>query len=345
MEPKIQDYEIIKEVGSGSFGKVYKAIRKSDGKTIALKIIKVPDDNTDRVIDQTQKEIDYLKKLSIPDCYPFVICYYDSYYDPNKKEFYIEMEYIEGTTLDKYVNELWEDENKSKEDVYYYLLLITKDIAEGLKYSHSKGVIHNDIKLQNIMVDKNNIPRIVDYGLACIAIEGAWEQYCESHGGTPNYVAPELFSQGVRLPASDMWALGIALYLSSTKGEYPFTVSDTDTIQELFTIIDTTEPKKLSTSNSQLNDIVNGLLNKDFFKRLTAEQVIEKLKVVDDPNSSKSSNVSKPLSSKRKRSGFLSESFVMVGQDTTYPEFVTPSPKKIKLSDFQKQTISTFLLL
>ncbi len=287
----IQDYEIIKKLGSGVYGTVYEAIRNSDKKLIALKVIDIPD-NDPKLIEETKKEIEYLKRLSKPECNPFVICYYASYHDPQRNKILIEMELIEGNTMKIYLNNLWRD--KPKEMVYYYLLLIANDIAKGLKYTHDKGIIHNDIKLDNIMIDNKNVPRIIDYGLSCFSTKGfIIKQYCNSTGGTPKYIAPEILKNNERYPASDMWALGIALYIGATNG-YPYNLPKPTSIKVLFNIIKTGEPNKLNTSNQQLNDLVNGLLVKNYKKRLTSDQVLAMLQNIPKPGSVQITNGSEP---------------------------------------------------
>lgn len=297
MNLTLDDYDVLDILGQGQFGKVYKVKRKdADLETppIALKTIDINPDQTD-IIETTKNEVEILKELSIPECNPFVICYYgSSHYDTVVEgkpvtRFLIEMELIDGEEMADYVTKLWDE--KSKEMVYYYLLLIGKDILQGLAYTHDNDIIHNDIKLKNIMIDKENVPRIVDYGLSCTVVGtkewGRYEsKYCKSNGGTPDYVPPEFFIKDVRLPASDLWALGISLYIAATKNGYPYSEVDDDIgIQELFRIIRDGEPTKLNTDNQQLNDLVNGLLTKDPAKRLTAAKGLEMLENIPKPDS------------------------------------------------------------
>jgi serine/threonine protein kinase len=283
MESKsLNDYVLEKELGKGQFGVVYKAQRKSDNKTIALKIVDIPNDKP-YLVEKTREEVEILKKLADPTCNPFVICYYGSYYNPNDNRFFIEMELVEGDNMKKYVSNLWDNNLRGK--VFYYILLIASDILKGLKYSHSKGIIHNDIKLENIMIDKNNVPRIIDYGLSCTIVErGQWGEYCNSTGGTPDYIPPEYISDNIRLPASDLWALGITLYQAATKFEYPYNISsDEPSINLLFDYISTDPPDKLNTPNKQLNNLVNGLLVKNPSTRLTVDQALSMLEEVQKP--------------------------------------------------------------
>jgi len=277
-----KNYILIEELGKGSYGKVYKAKRKSDDKIIALKIIDVTPDN-EKLISMTEDEIKQLKTLSTPECNPFVICYYGSYYDKDNDKFLIEMELVEGETMYTYVMNLYA--TKTMKMIYYYLLLIAKDILKGLKYTHDKGIIHNDIKTQNIMIDKNNVPRIIDYGLSCNTETSAlWGKYCNTKGGTPAYIAPEYLFDDIRLPESDLWSLGIALYDSATNGNYPFHVKENEKIPIVFGKIMDDEPIKLNTSNAQLNYLVNNLLIKEPKNRITVDAALAFLDNIVKPD-------------------------------------------------------------
>ena len=324
-------YEYIKKLGEGSFGSVYK-VRKKDGKIIALKSIKIYDEEE---IETAKEEIEYLKKLSKPKCNPFVICYYDSFYDKTRKTFFIEMEYVDGISLEKltdgiyyfidnykrvknmtidvFIEKLGYEDYKEKfkangitqfgilssldleilEEVfpsniaasimrdvrminnedyqYYILLLIIKDLAKGFKYTHSRGIIHNDIKPSNIMIDRKNTPRIVDFGVSCELL--LKKNYCESSAGTLNFFPPEITEGDERYPASDMWSLGVTLYFAA-KGNLPYNIRSYHALKEL-------EPPKSKTSNTTLNNIANGLLVRKMDDRLTPDQIINMLKDVE----------------------------------------------------------------
>jgi len=282
MNPIIPDkYELIGEpLGTGGFGSVYKALVKTkDGYRgpVALKIVNVVEVATFHdlseysVIQTLDKEVRILRDLSSDCKNNFVLCYYDSYYDESTGMYYIETELIEGMDFFDFVN----IQNISTAMKYYYLLLIARDVAIGLKYIHDTGYIHNDIKLDNIMIDINkNEPRIlytpviIDLGLACEIREGL----CYATAGTPEYASPESVvplenGATVRYPASDMWALGVTLYAAGKK-VYPFR-----TIDSLFN--EQQAYPRFYSSNILLNTIVNGLLRKDINTRFTAEQVIQ----------------------------------------------------------------------
>ncbi len=255
------NYELVYILGEGAFGTVYQAIRKSDSKTIALKVMKIPlSDKSDKsdiesVIKDLKNEVDILKKLSEPKCTPFIICYYDSYYDEDNNTFLIEMELIEGLNMLEFVSQ-----EKNKDRLYYYLLLIARDVSLGLDYIHKNNIIHNDIKLENIMIQDNTyIPKIIDFGLSCFSKGGS----CIYPFGSYNYIAPEFGFDGIKLVASDMWSLGVSLYTGAIL-KFPF--ENNNEIQNKKVVLDTT--------NKLLNDVVNGLLIKDPTKRLSGKDVV-----------------------------------------------------------------------
>ena len=276
--PIQQKYEKIKQLGKGSYGTVWLAIRASDGKEIALKEVDISPDNV-RLIAETEKEIDFLKRLSVfPECHPFITCYYDGEYIPSDGKFIIEMEYVPGKNMNQFFTDF--KTLNSIELTYYYLLLVAKDLAEGLDYIHSKEVIHNDIKLENILIDLQYSPRIADFGLACLSqrVEFLGPQFCKAQGGSPYYLPPEFWFDRTRYPASDMWALGICLYIIVAGWPYPG-----PKIEDLMKQVRDGPAPQINTSNKQLNYVVNGLLRKEMSNRLTARQVIDLLKIIPRP--------------------------------------------------------------
>ena len=275
----MQNYKIISLLGKGAYGKVYHAIKLLDGeesKEIALKVFdNVVNPNAIAILEQ---EVNFLRDVSQPKCNPFIVCYYGSMYDETKLQFLIEMEYVEGLDMLKFIKKL--KRTNSPEMVNYYLLLITKDLAAGLKYIHSKDIIHNDIKPENIIIDKTYTPRITDFGLSCSPRPAMYSiPFCETRGGTPYYMPPEYFNKGMRYKSSDMWSLGIALYVCAT-GKFPYIVKD---FTELANAIKELPAPQLKTTNDQLNMITNGLLNKTPSARLTPDLIIEMLTIIPRP--------------------------------------------------------------
>ena len=290
----ISRYNLISEIGRGSFGTVYKATRE-DGKTIALKVIDLPifDQNKRlKLVETIQNEVEQLKTLSEPMCNPFIICYYDSYYDEEKGQFLIEMEYVEGKDVGKFIDDI--KLTKSADMVKYYILLIAKDLAEGLKYIHSKNIIHNDIKMENVMIDESFTPRIIDFGLACeTSFDEKLGRYCKTSGGTPWYYSPDALQNKVKTPATDMWALGVLLYRITT-GTFPYTLRR-EALPFLIEAIKNSNPEVLNTNNKQLNNVVNNLLKKNPAERWSPQDILNELKYIIRPSDSSELSTSKTL--------------------------------------------------
>jgi len=273
----LKDYEIIQELGKGSQGVVYKAKRKSDGKIIALKVMDI-NPLQKKKINIAKKEVEFLKTLSEPVCNPFVICYYGSSYDEKDGKFLIEMEYIEGMNMADFIKLIGNDKIR-----YYYLLLIARDIAQGLKYMHSKNIIHRDIKLANIIIQKDTfIPKIIDFGLSCFV------ESCKGISGTPNYLPPELLTDGKTYPASDMWSLGVTLFRGAMRIA-PFKSGfGKDKAKELYKNIKNNNRRNITTSNKLLNDIVDHLLIYNIYLRRTPDQIIKLTDNIERPEEAKS---------------------------------------------------------
>lgn len=290
LESLMNDYDIIEKLGKGGQGTVWKAERKTDGQIIALKII---NDINDEAYKTAHNEIEYLKQISKPQCNPFLACYYDSFHDHDDKRFVIEMEYIDGQEVDDFVKPYQQVADKSK--LYRYILLIVKDLVKGLAVIHSKGLIHNDIKPANIIIDKELTPKLVDFGLACMAKKFAERKdvnlyplpgskpkecifeskdipCCGGVSGTPYYVAPEMISAETRYPSSDIWSLGVTIFYLATH-TYPFNFHSRDLVNDVLRKIKYGEVKKLNTGNELLDTIVNRSLVKDPFNRITTEEI------------------------------------------------------------------------
>ena len=270
MEENYDKYIINKELGRGSYGEIYDVIRKSDSKRIALKTIMV---YNPRDVENVKGELDALQKLSQPFCNTNVICYYNNYYDSNNRKYYIETELIEGDTFSKTIKDLWIDVDKgtkSPNDVYNYILKAIRGITEGLKYIHDKGVIHNDIKGDNIMIEKtNSLPKIIDFGFGCLVYE---KKSCINSGRSLFYSPPEFTRDNISFTSSDMWALGVTLYEAATNGKFIY--DDVTKWTDLRVKLQNINPKKLNTSNIVLNNIVNGLLIRNKYERLTTDQIL-----------------------------------------------------------------------
>ena len=276
---RTEKYERLRVLGRGASGTVWLARRAADNKEIALKEINIPRD-APAVLENAEQEVEFLKRISyFPKCHPFITCYYGSEYNLLTSQFFIEMEYIRGKDMGEFIKDF--KSLNSLDLTYYYLLLIAKDLATGLEYIHSQGIIHNDIKLENILIDSEYSPHIGDFGLSCFSEKSGFfgPRFCLARGGTVYYIPIEFFTMDKRFPASDMWALGITLFIAAT-GKWPYPGT---TYQAVVQQIKNNPAPQLNTTNIQLNNIVNKLLVKNYQDRLTAKQVVNMLKIIPRP--------------------------------------------------------------
>ncbi len=118
---------------------------------------------------------------------------------------FLEMEFISGRSLQQLIH----DEGALPVDRALRLALM---IADGLAAAHRDGIVHRDVKPDNVLLNKHGIAKIGDFGLAKRLINRHGESFADGICGTPNYMAPELFQGHAATPASDVYALGVCLY-------------------------------------------------------------------------------------------------------------------------------------
>ena len=199
-------YEILELIGSGGMANVYKARCHRLNRLVAIKILKSDlADNADfrrRFHDESQA----VAQLSHAN----IVSVYDVSTNPDRE--YIVMELIDGITLKQYM------ERRGRMDWRESLHFITQ-IMRGLSHAHSRGVIHRDIKPQNIMVLRDGSVKVADFGIACLANQG--QTLTQEALGSVHYISPEQ-ARGDRIDArSDIYSAGVVLYEMLT-GRLPF---------------------------------------------------------------------------------------------------------------------------
>lgn len=254
----IMDYEMQEEVGKGSYAVVKKAIRKADGKIVAVKIydkLKLLDPHRKKVVN---REIQILKKLSHPN----VVKLYDVI--DSIKELYLVMEYIQGQTLFSYLKDK-ADKKLSEAEIKF----LFRQILQGLEYCHRSNVAHRDIKLENILVTADRVVKIIDFGFStCSSPASKSRVFC----GTPSYMAPEIVARTHYCgPPADMWALGVLLYIVAM-GRYPFKGTNTG---ELYQRIGRGVFSLSSQVTINCRLLIRRLLQVDPEKRPTCEEVLK----------------------------------------------------------------------
>ena len=199
-------YEILELIGSGGMANVYKARCHRLNRLVAVKILKSDlADNADfrRRFRDESRAVAQLSHANIVSVYDV---------STSGDTEYIVMELIDGITLKQYM------ERRGRMDWRESLHFITQ-IMRGLSHAHSRGIIHRDIKPQNIMVLRDGSVKVADFGIACLA--NANQTLTQEALGSVHYISPEQ-ARGDRIDArSDIYSAGVVLYEMLT-GRLPF---------------------------------------------------------------------------------------------------------------------------
>ncbi len=200
-------YQIIEELGKGGMGRVYKALDKEINEQIAIKLIKSEIAFDRKTIERFRNELTTARKIVQKN-----VC---RMYDLNKEKgnYYITMEYISGQDLKGLIRQ-------TGQLTVGKAISITKQISEGLVEAHSLGVVHRDLKPNNIMIDRGGNARIMDFGIAR-AVKGKSITGSGVMIGTPQYMSPEQVEGKDVDQRSDIYSLGVILYEMVT-GRLPF---------------------------------------------------------------------------------------------------------------------------
>jgi len=200
-------YEIIEELGKGGMGRVYRVEDTKLNQEVALKLMK-PDVSSDRrTIERFRNELRTARTIRHKN-----VC---GMYDLGEEggTHYITMEYIRGEDLKSLIRKIG-DLSAGQ------LITIAKQVCDGLIEAHRLGVIHRDLKPQNIMIDKEGNARIMDFGIArSLEVKGITGPGIMI--GTPEYMSPEQVEGKEVDPRSDVYSLGVILYEMAT-GRVPF---------------------------------------------------------------------------------------------------------------------------
>ena len=199
-------YEILEKIGSGGMAEVYKARCHRLNRLVAIKILKEDLSQDAEFRRRFHAESQAVAMLSHPN----IVSVYDVSHSDNID--YIVMELIEGITLKQYM------EQKGTLNWREALHFATQ-ICKALEHAHSRGIIHRDIKPQNIMVLRDGSVKVADFGIACLANQG--QTLTQEALGSVHYISPEQ-ARGDRIDArSDIYSAGVVLYEMLT-GRLPF---------------------------------------------------------------------------------------------------------------------------
>jgi beta-lactam-binding protein with PASTA domain/tRNA A-37 threonylcarbamoyl transferase component Bud32 len=257
-------YKIIELIGRGGMAYVYKAQDLKLNRYVAVKILREEYTENEQFIKKFDRESQAAAGLSDPN----IVSVYDVGVDGDV--YFIVMEYVDGITLKQYLTQ------KGRLD-YEEATNFIIDIAEALKCAHEHGIIHRDIKPQNIMLTSDLTPKVTDFGIAR-AITSATITMTNQTMGSVHYISPEQARGGYVDARSDLYSLGI-MYYELLTGELPFDDDNSVSIAIKHIQEDITPPNEINPDIPQsVSDVVVRLCQKKPEDRYqNCEELIEDL--------------------------------------------------------------------
>ena len=200
-------YEVIEELGKGGMGRVYKALDKEINEEVAIKLLKAEIASDESTVERFRNELKFARKIAHKN-----VC---KMYHLSKEEDtpYITMEYVPGEDLKSLIKR----KRKLEEEE---AISIAKQVCEGLVEAHRLGVVHRDLKPQNIMIDPEGDAKIMDFGIAR-SLQAPGVTQTGMIIGTPDYISPEQAEGEEADQRSDIYSVGVILYEMVT-GRVPF---------------------------------------------------------------------------------------------------------------------------
>ncbi len=252
------DYNEIKMLGEGSYGKVYLVSHKIIGAIRAMKVIKKIENYDENNTLEILNEINVLKKIDHPN----IIKIFEFYI--KNDNYYLITEYCSGGELFELVNNTVFTETQ--------VAYIMYQLFSAINYCHKMKIIHRDLKPENILITKNNFNfidiKICDFGTSQIFKKGDIQKETI---GSLYYVAPEVIKKKYNFK-SDLWSCGVIMYILLTQ-RLPFGGSTDEEI--IYNIINKDyNHSRLSKYSEETRDLVSVLLEKDTEKRINAETAL-----------------------------------------------------------------------
>ena len=291
----VENYKIVSILGEGGMGIVYKAFDIKLERFVALKVLNQTGSLNTNFVERFKREAKNQAKLNHPN----IVSVYG--FTEQNGILGIVMEYVEGETLEKLIT------RKDKLEIREALQIV-QQMLEGVGHAHSKNFIHRDIKPSNIILNKEGVVKIMDFGIS----KALFDKGITKTGtkiGTLLYMSPEQIRAEDPTKQSDIYSIGITLY-EMLSGKTPF---DKGTEYEIMEAHLKKTPPRVSVNSStippELDKIVLKALDKTIYKRYKdcqefLDDVNQVLQKVDNVNIEKTEKVKTKQKTVEKKEGF-----------------------------------------
>lgn len=255
-------YEIHELLGVGGMAYVYKAYDNIEKRWVAIKILKEELAGNSDFLRRFRNESKAIAVLSHPN----IVKVYDVSFGDRIQ--YIVMEYIDGITLKQYIEQ--QGEIKWREALYF-----TVQILRALQHAHEKGIIHRDIKPQNIMLLEDGTIKVTDFGIARFS-QAETQTMTDKAIGSVHYIAPEQARGGYINDKADIYSVGVMLYEMLT-GQLPFVADNAVSVAIMQMQAEPTPPSRINPSIPKgLEEITMHAMEKNPAQRfLSAADMLE----------------------------------------------------------------------
>ncbi|EAN94867.1 protein kinase-like protein, putative [Trypanosoma cruzi] len=262
-QEEMENFSCGPALGSGSYGTVHLGILKS-GRLVAVKYLSIQNSVKD-ALSQVQKEVGVLKKLSHPNIIRYFGCCTDNDY------ILLFMEFAVAGSLTSIVRN-FTGLNESVIQFYTYQMLL------GLRYLHQKGVVHRDIKGENILVDGFGAVKLADFGSSKIlpGISDRSRAGCETLIGSPFWMAPEVIRNEPYGTKTDIWSVGCTVVEMLNGGTPPWQ-EEFENVYSLMYYVGTTDsiPKIPEDTSESCRDFLRMCFQRDTTKRPSSDELLQ----------------------------------------------------------------------
>ena len=258
-EPNIKDFDIIKELGCGSFGRVFLARHKKTKVQYAIKAIDKKNKTNIEEKPYFRRELEVMYKIHHPNVVKLFGHFEDNHYC------YFIMEYISKGNVYNLITL-----DKKKQLATKIVAQIIKDVISATYFLHNMNppIIHRDIKPENVLLNDGIVAKLTDFG---------WSNYIEEEKerktvcGTPIYLAPEIIKEKGHDEKVDIWCIGVLLFELIT-GTVPFQGKDIESLKSNILHLRISWPKEI---NKDAKDLISKILKLDPNERITLEEMLE----------------------------------------------------------------------